>query len=294
MQKILIIGAAYVDVIVDVPQLPTTGTDVRGNLQSYRVGGSAFNVYGATTHCHAPADLLVPIGTGHYANLVRDYFYQHQIPVKLSVKAGDNGWNLSMVEPNGERSFLTIPGVDQHWSLDWFYNTNLSEYKYIYLSGYELAEQATADVLLTILARRSVESFLLFDASPWISRLSPRTIDQLLTDHVVVHGNATEIQLLVPDQPTLEQQAAAIFHRTHSPVIVTLGARGTYYYDGRHAKIIPAVSTTVVNTIGAGDTHCGGLMDHLLAGDSLPEAIQHANQLAAQIVARSTGSLLTE
>ena len=49
-QKSLIIGAAFVDVIMDVAQMPTSGSDVTAKLKSYNVGGCAFNVYGAIKH----------------------------------------------------------------------------------------------------------------------------------------------------------------------------------------------------------------------------------------------------
>ena len=47
MSKTLVIGAAFVDVLMDVPKLPTTGEDISGHLRANIVGGSAFNVYGA-------------------------------------------------------------------------------------------------------------------------------------------------------------------------------------------------------------------------------------------------------
>jgi len=50
MSKALVLGAAFVDVVVNVPRLPFSGGDVTGELQSYHVGGSAFNVYGAIRH----------------------------------------------------------------------------------------------------------------------------------------------------------------------------------------------------------------------------------------------------
>ena len=66
-KKSLIIGAAFVDVIMDVAQMPTSGSDVTAKLKSYNVGGCAFNVYGAIKHYLGAnsADLFVPVGKGN-------------------------------------------------------------------------------------------------------------------------------------------------------------------------------------------------------------------------------------
>ena len=58
MSKTLVIGAAFVDVLMDVPKLPTTGEDISGHLRANIVGGSAFNVYGAIKYAGQDADLI--------------------------------------------------------------------------------------------------------------------------------------------------------------------------------------------------------------------------------------------
>lgn len=39
LNNILVIGAIFVDVIIDVPQLPLAGTDVSGHLATTSMGG---------------------------------------------------------------------------------------------------------------------------------------------------------------------------------------------------------------------------------------------------------------
>ena len=115
VKRVLVIGAAFVDVIVNVPQLPTAGGDVTGMPVSSVVGGCAFNVDGALRRAEVSSDLLVPVGQGQYAEVVRQTMATKHIPLLLQVQGTDNGWDLCMVEPNGERTFLTVPGVEQKW-----------------------------------------------------------------------------------------------------------------------------------------------------------------------------------
>ncbi|WP_203648701.1 PfkB family carbohydrate kinase [Secundilactobacillus yichangensis] len=291
MNKALILGAAYVDVIINVPQLPFSGGDVTGDLKDYIVGGSAFNVYGAMHAAQADADFFVPVGKGQYADIVRGELQRRQIPELLPVTDADNGWDISMVEPSGERSFLTIPGIDQVWQDNWFDCIDLADYRYFYISGYQIENEQIAAQILGRLAQRRPDAYILFDASPRMSHLTAKTVRQLLQNHVMIHCNEDEIGYFGKPGVSMGDIAHDIFQQTHSPVLVTLGARGTYYYDGTHSDIVPADQVSVVNTIGAGDTHCGGLLAGLASGKDLVDAIHLANQLAAQVVGQEKSSL---
>lgn len=291
MSKALVLGAAFVDVVVNVPRLPFSGGDVTGDLKSYRIGGSAFNVYGALRYMQASADLLVPVGEGAYATRVKQHLSNQGISLKLPVTGADNGWDLSLVEPDGERSFLTINGIEQCWKPQWFQQVQLADYDYIYVSGYELENLRSAKAILDGLRQRRPNAQILFDTSPRIGEIPSEILQQVLAARVMVHCNEDEIGKIMPDGRTVAEKAHRLFALTQSPVMVTLGDQGTYYVDGTATGQVPAQNVPVVNTIGAGDTHCGGIIAGLMAGLTLPQAIKQANQLSAQVVGQENGSL---
>ncbi|WP_418611337.1 PfkB family carbohydrate kinase [Levilactobacillus brevis] len=291
MSKALVLGAAFVDVVVNVPRLPFSGGDVTGDLKSYRIGGSAFNVYGALRYMQASADLLVPVGEGAYATRVKQHLSNQGISLKLPVTGADNGWDLSLVEPDGERSFLTINGIEQCWKPQWFQQVQLADYNYIYVSGYELENLRSAKAILDGLRQRRPNAQILFDTSPRIGEIPSEILQQVLAARVMVHCNEDEIGKIMPDGRTVAEKAHRLFALTQSPVMVTLGDQGTYYVDGTATGQVPAQNVPVVNTIGAGDTHCGGIIAGLMAGLALPQAIKQANQLSAQVVGQENGSL---
>ena len=124
--KSLILGAAFVDVIMDIAQMPESGGDATAKFKSNNVGGCAFNVYGAISYYLGKdsTDLLVPVGDGQYAEIVRQTLKKKGIPVILQENSFDNGWDLCLVEPSGERTFITVPGIEQHWDERWFKKIN--------------------------------------------------------------------------------------------------------------------------------------------------------------------------
>ena len=61
---------------------------------------------------------------------------------------------------------------------------------------------------------------------------------------------------------------------------------GAWICDGRTPPLhVPAYPVDVVDTIGAGDAHCAGLLAGLSAGWPLPQAVDLANRVAACVVA---------
>lgn len=291
-KKSLIIGAAFVDVIMDVPNMPTSGGDVTANFKSNDVGGCAFNVYGAIKHSlgNGSADLFVPVGNGQYAQIVQKVMEKRSIPVLLRDQGKDNGWDLCLIEPSGERTFITVPGIEQCWKDEWFDKIDLDDYDYFYLSGYEMEDDQAAKVILSNLSKRNKGSYLLFDASPRISYISRNILSKILKANTMVNANQDEIGYL-SNKDTLEEQSADIYNKTHAPVMITLGAKGTHLYDKHGGRLIPGEKVKVVNTIGAGDTHCGGVIAGLQKEMSIDEAVSLSNALSAKVIQQEAGSL---
>lgn len=90
---------------------------------------------------------------------------------------------------------------------------------------------------------------------------------------------------------TVEEAAKEIFRRTGSPVVITLGEKGALAYDGKEMFFAPPVKTSVVDTIGAGDSHAGAVISARRFGLSWQEAITAANYVSAAVVAKEGGQL---
>ena len=52
---------------------------------------------------------------------------------------GDNGWCLALVEPDGERTFMSFSGVENQWNRQWLARLTVAPGCLLYFSGYQLA-----------------------------------------------------------------------------------------------------------------------------------------------------------
>lgn len=82
----------------------------------------------------------------------------------------------------------------------------------------------------------------------------------------------------------LDAALHTLYQQNHNLIIVTLGSNGAAYYDGTHTTVIPSVPVTVVDTIGAGDSHIGAVISGISKGMSIQDSIKAANEVSACIV----------
>ena len=54
----------------------------------------------------------------------------------------------------------------------------------------------------------------------------------------------------------------------------------------------PSVPATVVDTIGAGDSHCGAVLTGLTLGWTEEDTMRFANQVASEVVAQEGGAYI--
>ena len=146
----IVIGAAMLDIVMEIDQIPKSGTDVYAKGQSMMVGGCAYNVADILKHFGVNYTLFAPIGTGMYADFIRKELKKagHESPVHC--EDSDNGYCLCMVEADGERTFLTVPGIECHFQEEWFSALPVDSYDSVYVSGYEL-EGEGGDAILNLL-----------------------------------------------------------------------------------------------------------------------------------------------
>lgn len=77
--------------------------------------------------------------------------------------------------------------------------------------------------------------------------------------------------------------------RFGAALIVRHDKDGATWYDGDASGVVPAFPATVVDTIGAGDSHAGGTLAGLAAGWSLADAVLLGNAVASWVVSHRGG-----
>lgn len=291
MKKILVIGSTVADVIINLDSLPTTAQDVHLKSQSVALGGCAHNVADMIGHFGVPYVLFSPVGTGLYGDFVRNGLARKGIQSPIPTPQASNGCCYCFVESSGERTFIVDHGAEYLFRPEWFSSLDPEEYSCTYICGLEI-EEKTGDVVIDFLEKSGLPIF--FAPGPRMCRISSALMERLFALHPILHLNDDEAKEYTSSS-SLEAAAAALYSRTQALVVITTGPNGACFYDGNTLTHVPPVPARhIVDTIGAGDGHCGALMACLALGDSPTEAIAKANTAASMLVSVSGGTLSYE
>ena len=106
---------------------------------------------------------------------------------------------------------------------------------------------------------------------------------ELIDKISIITCNQKECSTIFGTEDVLE-----VVKKYPNKLIVTLGSEGLVYYNGTRVVHMPAISTDVVDTTGAGDTLNGNLCAFLSKGMDLEHALRKAMYASAMKLTKST------
>jgi len=288
MTQTLIIGSTVVDVVLDLSVLPRRGEDVNISASTNHIGGCAYNVFRTMRLFKSPALLCSPVGSGVYGTMVREHLEAEGIRPFVNLNA-ENGCCYCLVEPDGERTFLSHHGAEYLFSASWMKDVDFREIGSAYISGIEIEEVTGADIVDFVCEHPELE--LYFATSPRILQIPPKRLDRLFKrrdrngNGPILHLNGYEARQFT-HTGTVEDAAKSLGEITGNTVVITLGEQGCYYLTNRGTKggFVSGYPARAVDTVGAGDAHCGALIAGLKAGMDIEDACLRANKIGAAVV----------
>lgn len=278
---ILVIGSTVADVIINVDVLPTTAQDIHVKSQTISLGGCAYNVSSMIDLFGVPYTLFSPVGRGIYGDFILKELSAKGITSPVPAPDSENGCCYCFVEESGERTFICYHGAEYLFEREWFDVIDPDRFSYAYICGLEI-EDKTGDVIVDFLERSKIKP--VFAPGPRIDKIDKNLIKRIFALNPIVHLNEGEVTGYT-GAADIESASAALFAMTGETVIVTAGENGSCYYDGKNFVRVAAVKPErIVDTIGAGDGHCGAVLACLAKGFSMKEALAKANEAASRIV----------
>ena len=286
-RPIVVIGAAFGDIILHLDTLPQSGSDVSACDGGRQIGGCAFNVARALARLDLTLVSAIPVGNGDWGQVIAQKMIQEKLPVLLRHPTHDNGWCLALVEANKERTFITVEGCEQHWSAELLAQIPQPKDAIIYVSGYELASEALRQWILAL----AEDKTLFVDFGPRLCDLDIRFIQALLRKRPVLTLNRDELSALSArlynDDNTTLESASRLVSDWQLRAICRFDKDGAWVVEPDvEPQHIPACRVDVHDTIAAGDSHCAGTIAGLACGMDLHQATLLGNEVAAIVVSR--------
>jgi sugar/nucleoside kinase (ribokinase family) len=295
LQRLLFAGEAIVDLLMRVPALPERGGDMLSESAAIEVGGG-FNIMAAAVRQGLPVLYCGGHGTGPWGEKVRAALAAEDIGLLRDPDPDvDTGFDVALVEADGERTFITHLGAESLREPDAWNLVRIRPGDAVYVSGYGLVPPASGAILGAWAAALPPDVLLFVDPGPLVADIPAAVLDPVLARCDWWSCNQREAVLLTGTTDPAEAARRLIRRTGHADVIVRAGPDGALLalrvgggsgHHGLSLSHIPAPAVMAVDTTGAGDAHCGVFLAALAAGLTASDAARRANAAAALAVTR--------
>jgi sugar/nucleoside kinase (ribokinase family) len=282
IRRLVFAGEAIVDLLMEVPSLPERGGDLLATSSGVAVGGG-YNVMAAAARQGLPVRYAGGHGTGPWGDLVRSALTREKIEIlRPRDPRADTGFDVALVEPGGERTFVTSLGAESLPAPDGWDAIPAGPGDVVYVSGYGLAAPGSGPALSAWASRLPAGVTLFVDPGPLVADVPPGILDPVARRTDWWSANQREAALATgADDPA---EAARRLQRLmpQASVMVRAGAAGCVLAAASgELTLIPAPRVDAVDTTGAGDAHAGVFLAALAARLPPDQAAARANAAAA-------------
>jgi sugar/nucleoside kinase (ribokinase family) len=286
--RLVSFGGLLADLVVGVDAVPVRGEDALARDFTQTVGGG-FAVLAAAARLGMPTALAGVLGDDAIAAAARAALREEGVELLLpEPRPGGSGLCLVLVDAGGERTMVTVEGVESRLRPEDFAAIRPEPGDVVYVSGYELLYPHGQLLAEWVASNRPAN--LIFDPGPLVATIDPARLTEVLGATRWLSLNAAEATVLTGEL-TPGAAAESALSRLPGPdtgaggVVVRAGGEGCVLLErGREAFAVSAFPAEAVDTTGAGDTHVGAFVAALARGLDPAKACRWANAAAAHVV----------
>lgn len=285
--RLLVVGSANMDLMLRCGRIPSSGE----TLLSYDTYGFAPGGKGANAAVAAKkigADVLFCTRIGNDSNGAKLSRLYESVGIDMRYiytdKIEQTGLAVVMVESNGTNRIIVYPGANTKIT-DRDIEEAFLAYPDAVLTQFEIGEDA---VLYTARTANEYNIPLIVDAGP---ARADYPIDKLGRIEIF-SPNETETAILTGIQPQnlescLKASMLLCSRADIKYVVLKLGSRGAYVYDGKYCDIVSSYNVTAVDTTAAGDAFTAALAtEYIRNGKDILAACKYANAVGALTVTK--------
>lgn len=286
MQKrVLVIGAANVDLTMFLDYMPGNGQTVVGNKFRFLPSGKGANTAVAVSRLGTGALLCTRTGKDMNGDRVRRIFAEEKIDMRFlsSDQAKPTGLSVVLNDASGAERAVVFPGAnssvteaDVEAAFTSYPDAAILQFEMpenvILAAARFAADQGIPLILDPVPARRSFP----FERMDPVEIFSPNANETYLYTGIMPTG--TEKTLLACRELTKIVKA--------SYYVIKLGDRGAFVFDGKYYNVVPGYDVKVVDHTCAGDAFTAALTCEYLETGNINEAAAFANLAGALAVSK--------
>ena len=284
MKRILCIGDVALDVIAQLKEQINYGNDTASRISTHP-GGQAANVACWITRTNNQAHLVARVGNDPVGFALVSDLDKYGVAHKDLMRSGrPSGVVVILVDSNGERTMFPDNGANADLELSDL--PNLDGFDGVFVSGYALLDSRSRDAVLKMIDKAKIAKLPIFLDPTTTGAMKSVAKEEILKWVALMDGvllNNEEARYLGGSDDI--EIAEENLQKLTPLVVIKLGSRGAMaIHNGKFEKV-PAVTTNVVDTTGAGDSFAAGFIPKWLQSGDLELSLNAGAALAAKCVA---------
>ncbi len=268
------IGAISIDENYACDSWPAEGDKRLIKRLSNEVGGMISNV-ACNLACEGiDSKLLHVFAKDEYYEIFKTELARYNVDLSLSIESKDAQTSHCLImNTKKDRVIFIELGNAIHYSINLEQLEKLKESRFIYSSISELKRiNSIKDVLINL---KSVDLVLDVEPDTFLSFEN----DQFIFDAAkIIIMNEFGYEKLKKEKDDIIEY----FRDLDKIIIITMGSKGAHLYDQNQLIKVDGIKVNVIDSTGAGDMFNASFLASLIHGKSYGEALNYANQKAAQ------------
>ena len=284
-KRILTVGRADMNIVMNIGSLPSAGQTTEGNNYAYVPGGKGS--IAAVSFAQLSADSVFCARLGDDENGVRliKYYSDCGVDTRFITRDSDlpTGFSAVINEAGDTTRTISYPGANKRFGREDLENAFMCYPDALYLQ-FELPDREI--VAASRLAKmQGIPVFI--DAGP-----NKMTLPLELLENVEIFSpNEEEVYHytgVYPGDPERCLKACmALESKVNAKyVVLKLGRKGAFIYDGKYYHVVPAYDTTFIDQSAVGDVFTAALTIEYMRHGDIKAACEFANLAGAIAVSR--------
>ncbi len=273
MKRILVIGSVSTDFVVTTDQKPNQGETVFGKNFEISFGGKGANQAVAASRLGADVGMIGLVGDDIFGKEIIENLNKNRVntenvePVPYEVSG-----SAHIILYEKDNSIIVVPGANNQLDKTKIENLrdNIKQYDLIIIQN-EIP-QLTNEKIIQICWEEKIPT--IYNPAP-ARKLAKEWIEKV----TYLTPNEHEFTILFP-----EKKLSEALREYPNQLIITLGSKGSVFFNGEKEIHIPAYKVEPIDTTGAGDTFNGAMAVGLINGMTLEDSLKLANLSAAYSV----------
>ncbi|MBQ9744243.1 MAG: ribokinase [Clostridia bacterium] len=268
MKRILVVSSANMDMVMNVDFVPVGGqTVIDKGTYSYVPGGKGANSAVAFSRLGAKCIFLTKLGKDANGDVLLSLYEKEGMDISYIKRDTEvaSGLAAILVEKTGQNRIIVFPGANSRIELDTVSEAIAGKPDALYMQ-FEINYDAIIHAAIEA-SKNGIPIFI--DAGPANKDFPLEKLPEL----TVFSPNESETEAFTGIAPTDEESckraSLKLLERVKTKyIVIKLGGRGAYIFDGEKGIIKPTYDMPVVDTTAAGDAFTAGLtLEYLRTGD---------------------------